>query len=392
MTEVMNRRKAALFRVILVIIGFVVGFLIAELAFRILHRPKADAAVTYVNRQGYYVYPSCGKLSFQNEEKRDSIITTDEHGLRNAPGSLGSSEIILVGDSFVSAVNSTDDETLAGQLRRKGLKVYNAGMDGFSNYHEYRLLCDLLKECHPRCVVLCFYLGNDFHDNYFQECDKEWLVPSSLRSPGTIKAGTITSAPDTEEQAGISSTGKPSHSTLRESLKAMLMKSAIVSHLISRSKTVTEGSKDIMVSYSLSEMEFFRNTPGKGAMKAAEKTEVIFSLFTDLLKKRGIEFLVLGIPSKAQVMKSFYEIALFAEDRRSHDHALDVIAKGYSFDRPDDLMKEIAADRNVPYISLLQIYRENGAEKVYYYIDHHWNAAGQAKAAELLYQRLKTLQ
>jgi len=391
MTEVINRRKAVIFKLILVAVGFLSGFLIAEMAFRIFHRPKVDAAVSYVNRHGYYVYPSSAKLYFKNEEKRESIITTDEYGLRNEPGSLESSEIMLVGDSFVSAVNSTDDETLAGQLRRKGLKVYNAGMDGFSSYHEYRLLCDLLEKCHPRCVVLCFYLGNDFHDNYFQECDNEWPVPSASESKGSATAGDASSAQGTGKMAGISSEVSSSPSSFRRNLKALLMKSAVISHLVSRSKKLAEGSRNIMASYSLSEMEFFRNTPGTGAMKAAEKTDLIISLFADLLKKRGIEFLILAIPSKAQAMKSFHEIARFAEDRNSHDHALDVIMKGYSFDRPDALLKKLAAKKNIPCISLLQIYRKNGAEKAYYRIDHHWNATGQAMAAELLYKCLQTL-
>ncbi|HQQ06850.1 MAG TPA: hypothetical protein PLP56_07735, partial [Candidatus Omnitrophota bacterium] len=59
----------------------------------------------YVYRSGYYSYPPLTVQRFYNKEDRcDISVGVDEFGFRNTAGSLASSRIALLGDSFISAV------------------------------------------------------------------------------------------------------------------------------------------------------------------------------------------------------------------------------------------------------------------------------------------------
>jgi hypothetical protein len=55
---------------------------------------------------------------------------------------------------------------LVGELQAAGVASYNAGVDAVGTFNEVHLLRDHLRGWHGRVVVVAFYLGNDFRDNY----------------------------------------------------------------------------------------------------------------------------------------------------------------------------------------------------------------------------------
>ena len=64
-------------------------------------------------------------------------------------------------------VNTPAALTLVGQLRARGIDAYTAGVIAMGTFSEFYLLRDHLPDSGTRTVVLGFYLGNDFHDNYW---------------------------------------------------------------------------------------------------------------------------------------------------------------------------------------------------------------------------------
>jgi len=128
----------------------------------------AKMATDYQSRDGYYTYVSSASFTFSNEKGEQIPVEIDEQGLRNPSGSLSAARIIVLGDSFAAAINTCAAETFAAHLARLvGQPVYNAGVDGFSTFQETRLLRHLIRAGgHAQSVVLLFYLGNDFRDNF----------------------------------------------------------------------------------------------------------------------------------------------------------------------------------------------------------------------------------
>ncbi len=314
-------------------------------------------------RSGYYSYPPLTVQRFYNKEDRcDISVGVDEFGFRNTAGSLASSRIALLGDSFISAVNTPGEGTLAGLLAAdSGAAVYNAGMDGFSTFHEYRLLRDLIAFSGIRTAIVAFYLGNDMRDNFLENDAEPAGKPARVPSQGlTVRIRNLFK-----------------NSALFNYLYVYVYTGFIRGHYAS-----------VMSSYALSEMESYRHEYQPDMNRAMEKTVSALRLIRDLAQRTGVSLVVVGIPSKAQVAQSFHEINHFFNDRRSAAHALEVIRAGYSFDRPDEVVKGICAEEGIEYVSLLGPFRSHGAAVIYYQLDSHWNRRGQRAAYEIIREYL----
>lgn len=351
-------QKKLIFSCFLFCILIIVIFSISELCLRIfLNSKKTPESFKYVQKIGYYNYPPMSKLVFYNEEGKKIIIETDEFGLRNTPGMLSTSEIIILGDSFISTTNTSQDQTFVEHLRNYGYKVYNAGMDGFSTFNEYYLLLDLLKIAKPKIVILTFYLGNDFRDNYFGSFIS---LNSSIDIKTTFK--------------------------LKSFALSILDKSATLKFIyVHIYQGLIKGySKNPMASYGLSEMISYYNKTDPAFEIAINKTQEVLNQFNALSKEKGFTFIILGLPSKAQVTQSFREIGDFFRENRSYDFSLNTIENGYSFDQPDIVLRNLSEKSEIKYFSILPLFRQNPREKLYYCVDVHWTNTGQKLAADFL--------
>jgi lysophospholipase L1-like esterase len=94
---------------------------------------------------------------------------------------LGTFRIITLGDSFVEAYQvplqenfsqlleqslNRDELSAAGGERRR-IEVYNQGVHGYGLGAYYLYVEHRLDAWSPDALVLCFFLGNDFVDNYY---------------------------------------------------------------------------------------------------------------------------------------------------------------------------------------------------------------------------------
>ena len=160
----------------------------AGIAWSVWPKPRVDPSkpttwVTpnYVRHSGYYTFEPNTRLERINERHERIVISIDEHGLRNPPGALPSSRVLVLGDSFVNALASRDDQTFTAVLSKILDKpVYNAGVHGYSTFQVTRLMRDLLKKgANSETVVLVFFLGNDFRDNYMdwaRQSEVGWMA------------------------------------------------------------------------------------------------------------------------------------------------------------------------------------------------------------------------
>jgi hypothetical protein len=89
------------------------------------------------------------------------------------PKRLGGKRILVLGDSFVSALNVEEVETftsilearLNGESGTTNVEVVNAGTPGYGTWHELEALRTLGPKLSPDLVIICVYVGNDLTDN-----------------------------------------------------------------------------------------------------------------------------------------------------------------------------------------------------------------------------------
>lgn len=333
------------------LVCFLVG---GEIMTRILYRPDYWRPMSdVIEREGHYVYRPFKKMDFYSETKNSIPLSFDENGLRNPPQSLKKADTLLLGDSFTSAISTLDEDTMTRALKNKGLNIYNAGVDGYSTFKAEKLLQSLLTQFHPKRVILNFYMGNDFFDNM--------LDPLSDGKPSYPKL------------PGVPKTGLCSLSRLCQFVYQRIYLGLVLNY-----------PTELMELYAVKEMDSLQRDYDAEMNESVEKTKAALGMITQILQDRDIDFLVVGIPSKAQVGRSFLQIRELPAYEFTRDYAMGVMDSGYSFDKPDQVLGRICQELGVPYYSLLEKFRAVGASEVYFQIDSHWNEKGQSVAADFI--------
>ena len=321
----------------------------------------------YLWYAGYKTYVPQTYWRGGNEAGEQFEVSFDEMGLRNPPQSLARADVIVLGDSFIAADNTPLEHTVVGELRAAGIASYNAGVDGAGTFNEVHLLRDHLRNWRGHIVVVAFYLGNDFHDNYGDQ-----LVPetSTAAAPQPVR-GSIGNA-------------------IRAACKTLFTCNWIYHQIY---LGLIEGeSLDPMKSFALAQMEMLATGRSAASDIAVAHTRQAFAELARIAALRGFTVLVVGVPSEAQVMQRLREVEGFEIDSRADDYGKALVRdRGLDFDRPDRLAASLAGEAGFSYVSLLPIFRAHEREKLFYQIDLHWTAVGEKLAGEILVPHLQSL-
>lgn len=109
------------------------------------------------------------------KEEYWSIFKTDKYGFfHNSDESYKNPKIILLGDSFAKGCCVDKDYVPSNLLEKEGFKTLNLGTGG-GTLIEYATYLEYAKEYMNKIVILLFYEGNDYKDN-FQEFNNEFLI------------------------------------------------------------------------------------------------------------------------------------------------------------------------------------------------------------------------
>lgn len=337
--------------------------------------------IQYIDRGYYWNYPDHQTFISYNEDGEKIIINTDALGFRN-PSVDKKVDILLLGDSFTSAANTKNELTFASQLRKAGWSVYNAGIDGTGTVHQAHILKDVLAHVKPKIVILNFYLGNDFRDNFY--CPDIAAV-SSVMNMGK-KAG------DTPTAMDSSITQTPLSITVKAKLHNLMNYSGVLKLMYNTVYLPGKYEGTDMGYYDRGEMMMMAHKtacPNPDVVKALDKTQNAIAFIKKTLEEKNIKFVIVGIPSKAQVMKSVREISNFDSDKKGTEF-FSKVKNDLDFDKPDQILKELCVQNHIPYISLLKPFREQQHnKKLFYHFDAHWNYIGQETAVNQVLPYLK---
>lgn len=334
---------------------------VGELFCRVMSGSQATRQMQrsdYAYHDGYYTRIPGRTASFTNEGGVNIALHIDGNGLRNPEGAFEASDIWILGDSFVLAVNTPDRETLVDRLRQKGLGVYNAGMDGFGTFEAFNLLRSLMAKKKPRLVVLMFYMGNDFKDNV--------TAGSSLPHTKNIFDKAFVKA----------------YNFLNQHLVWSAFARYLTGKMVGQYAKLLYGN---MASYCVSELSLYGVPSGDELAKIRQPTASALHSMKNFLDQEGVTFFVAAIPSKAQVDRSVLEVSGCHQDQQFQGFILKLLRdRNIDFDAPLKMLQDICQEEGIALIELTKNFRSAYPHKLYYQFDAHWNASAQQLTSDIL--------
>jgi len=329
--------------------------------------------LTYASYDTHWTYPPSSSQVHINEFGREIEVNADERGFRNPEEStLKDAEIVLLGDSFLTAVGTEHDQILAQHLRRLGYKVYNAGMDGSSTGMSLVLLQQIasgLKSA-GNVRVLLFLHNSDFYDNYKDEVVSFRASTNENSIEGPKEAS---SAIDIRKRNFIS---KRIHNMCEKFDLCQWIYNEI---WLNRIRGLSKVGRS----------EFFVDTFSIEApvhlVEAKDKTENMLKAFVLLSKRYAFEPVVVLLPHRVEVFRSWLPM-LARRDENIRDIVQSAARNSnLNFEQANAHLREVTSKVGVDAVNLLDAFR--GAPDIaslYGIYDGHWSDKGQALAAKII--------
>lgn len=152
---------------IVMLVMTLIGIVFSGEAFLRVFVAREEHPVKHINYSKYKTMTPNDVFNMVNEEEEHYPVITDSYGLRNDQDAIAHAEVIILGDSFIVAYNTVKEKSFVGHMLSEGMLAYNAGVAGSSTFEQISLFKFLLKDAiNIKVVLIAFYLGNDYRDNY----------------------------------------------------------------------------------------------------------------------------------------------------------------------------------------------------------------------------------
>ncbi len=384
----MTRLRSAVGNLILLAFGLALPLLLAEGVLRVLARNEPGGK-EQVERNTYTEYDPVlgwrkkpGALVRYVRRDYRSEFTINAQGLR---GPLRPHEkppqtvrVLALGDSFLEAFMVSEAETLAAQLEgqlqgRLGCRaeVINGGTVGYSTDQEYLFYRDEGHRYSPDVVILFTY----HNDLPFLIRERYYAFPKPRlnfdESPPRVENEPVPAyVPEPISAPGPEAPFQGSH--LLEFVKDRIERSSARTYNRLASFGLWEPLRQLPQN---EEINLYR-VPPFGHLNSvwSAYTWTVESL-NRLVERGNAKLIVAYIPSRMEVSDSDYEVT---EARYGVD------ASNFARTAVRDRVAEITEKLGIAFLDLTPVLREHASllKPVYFATDSHWNARGQAVAAE----------
>lgn len=325
---------------------------------------------------GYiYLHPPFQEFTFRNEDNNLIAVKADRFGLRN-PDSVydaSSSKCLVLGDSFVEALNTEMDQSFVARLNqlsttaKPGLVFINGGVSGYANWQSFLLMGKLYPWVKPETVILMVYLGNDLRDNYLIKQAAVSQIKEILKGSQDANLAVV-----------------PSRRLKAWLRNNFIEKSKVLKILYAYLEVLRQGFSPAM-RYDYFSFETYRNNPKPFVQEAVKNTEFILGAFKIYCYRNNMRLAVIVFPSKEQLegklVSNSNEDTLIIKD-------LSCDPDGYSLDRPRRYYSDICARLGIRFYDLTPIFKQSKETKLFGQ-DEHWTAAGQKEAASFVFNVIK---
>ena len=350
--------RSLAFRIIGVLGGFLVAFLLAEVAVRLIS-PQEVGPVRFACN------PELGEIPVPGQQGERKIPGV--YSFRYSNNSLGwrgrreyreakqtDYRVLFLGDSFTYGTGVNDDQTFAARVEkdlragRMSVEVLNAGAPGKGTDYALKCFQTLGRKFHPDLTVLGFF-ANDFQDNARGEYYNVGRRGDLRVKPPDCRRGTIKAVLDC----------LPAYNwLLSRSQAANLIKQAGVKVLINRArKTDPDASRGLVVSYT-------RSARGYDTATNRALTRIYLEQLNAAVKQAGGALMMFYIPISQEV-RQYRQTRTTSPDERA--------------------IQRIAAQNGLMLWSLTPLLAHSGQSiDRLYYSEGHWTAAAHAIAARYL--------
>ena len=361
----MTRVRSWLLNIVLGLGALVLSLAAAELGVR-LFAPQ-HIGLSHQDRYGLALhYPGITRFlpQYGHEVSLNSAGMRDrEHTLEKRTGTF---RILLLGDSFMEALQVPADSMLATLMERdltratgRPVEVINAGVSGWGTGDELRYLTRYGLAYHPDLVVVAMTLHNDISDNL----RRDWY---------TLQDGVL-AARDPQPKSWL-------QFKILE-LKAFLATSVQLYQLVRR---VRHGREMQQVGQALRShvVELFTVPSPPNIVLGWQLTEHLLGAIRDTSKAAGSQMAVVLLPLRYQLADTTF--AGFVKHAEMPPDRMGMY-------QPQTMIRRMADSLRIPVIDLLPAFQQWTAEgKPSFYLDGdgHWTDAGHRLAADVVNRAL----
>ena len=371
------------------LVGLLLPLLLLEAALRLFGPILPGSYDT-----GHYLqrHPRLGHFNVPNF---DGWIKTSEFTTRVQIGPLGLRDprteyarppdvfrVLLLGDSFVEAVQVDAAQTVAARLEAslqqgasRRVEVVNAGVAGYGTGHEMLLFDEEGIRYQPNVVVLVVFLGNDIGDNAYrpdpqrpERTTRPTFDLDSERLIRVIPGAPIDTSPD-----------------LRRSLRSCCLLYNVFETGVLRKLSGGEvrDQPEFEADGRYLVRSLYEKEPDGETARAWRITERLIGVIRDRALAEKIPMVVVGAPDWLALDHAAWVERLGGARVASRQFAQDV---------PNRVLGEIIGKMGVPYVDLLPIMANAPtSEPLFFPIDSHWTPAGHALVADAVQAKLREI-
>jgi hypothetical protein len=402
-----GKAKRFLPRLTLVFLGVLIGAVVAEAGLRIagysysgFYMPDSIRGHALIpNREGWY------------RKEGEAYVRINSDGLRDREHSKTKPQntfrIAVLGDSYAEAFQVSLEQAFWANMEQKlrscnafsgkQIEVLNFGVSGYGAAQEVLTLREKVWDYAPDIVLLTITTNNDITDNsralkktdeapYFIRRDGKLVLDDSFQSSRAFQL----------RQSRFSRLGRwiKDHSRLLQAINEAHhgLKILLASWRTQRNSAPqpdvtpdTRKSNSATTNEELGTDNLVYTQPANPTWEEAWRvTEDLILLMRDEVTAKGASFVVVTLSNGPQVLPN-------PDARRAYMQRFGISDLFY----PDNRIKQLCLRSNIPVITLapeLQAYAEK--ERVFLHGfgndigNGHWNAAGHARAGELLAENL----
>ena len=378
-------------RLLLVLLGLLLGILPIELAFR-LAGPNVPLDLTMARFQVYHpqygFYHKPGVSGWLRTDEFTSYVKFNSRGLRGPevqlPKPPDTFRVLLLGDSVTEGAQVAHEETMAARLGPaladlaggRRVETVNAGVAGFGTGQQLLFLEREGLAYEPDLVILVFTIANDAADNSIEVARRAKLAtnrrPYFVEEPdGSLRLLPF-DAPPAERFAGP---------------RAFLRDRSVVFTALElwwEGKEVAR-AQGAVVPRLETEREVYLRELGDDWPQAWDVTEALLARIDEATRRSGAPLLVVLSPTQWQTYDDLWRDPDFMGTSSQN-------ARRFAQTAPNERLLAIATRQELRMVDLLRAFRaevEAGGPLVIFRRDGHWTARGHEVATGVVAERLR---
>ena len=319
-------------------------------------------------------------------------VAINDFGLRDRRRSYekppGTFRIVLLGDSFVEAVQVRQSDGIAERLEAAlnrdasvPIEVVNAGVAAYGTTQEYLLLDQMGEQLKPDLVLLLFFVGNDVTNNNYRLELWDGNLSLALKPYFDIERdGSLRLIPGPPPS--------PRHGFSDQMRRCCLLYNVIETGVYNKLDQNYPRETLEAVGGLQTPLTGLYDTQVAGEWDRAWRiSEALLGRIRDRSKEMGATLVIAAAPDWLAL-----DPAAWREELRRGNPSSNRLASGRrQITAPTDRLGTIADRLGVSYLNLLPTFQRAATDgtRLYFDFDKHWNPAGHQVAADAIEQALR---